>query len=325
MDPLDSPFGGFGGMRATPPKDSIGSPRLRRLWGPGGPNAFDTSPSTLSARFRPSPPKPPRSKEYSPGSSSLHGLTPRLEATGSLLPQASAEKFHLTPLSAREQASSSGRQLEMSYCASTLRKLHAAVLQSALDLNFGQALERVANAAKALTKCKHAQLFFLEKMEVQPGGLQSSANVRMRLKGKGAQDKVLPCDGLAGICAQENCTLLSNRPHHDARFNPDIDWAPGAGVKTVACAPMTTLAGKVVGGLQCTNKALGGFTDEDLFLLEFLARQAAVTCAPARPRPLCTRVRALTRARARAGSTCASRTRRGRRSSARRRRCCGGA
>ena len=91
------------------------------------------------------------------------------------------------------------------------------------------------------------------------------------------QDKLFPCEGLAGICAVENTPILCNRPHHDARFNPEIDWAPGSGVKTCAQVPMTTLAGKVVGVVQACNKVQGGFTQEDIQALDMLARQAAVT------------------------------------------------
>lgn len=105
----------------------------------------------------------------------------------------------------------------------------------------------------------------------------SSANIRLKLKGKGGQDKDFPCEGIAGICAQENTPIICNRPHHDAKFNPSIDWAPGSGVKTTACCPITTQNGKVVGVIQASNKVIGGFTEEDLHFLELLGRQAAVT------------------------------------------------
>jgi len=146
---------------------------------------------------------------------------------------------------------------------------------TALELNFGAALDRVVTAAKTIANARHASIFFLEKTGVAPGGLQSNTihSYGLRLKGRGTQDKVFPCEGLAGICAAENMPVFSNRPHHDARFNPDIDWAPGAGVKSVACAPMTNICGKVVGVVQVCNKVHGGFTDEDLHFLDMLARQ----------------------------------------------------
>ncbi len=155
--------------------------------------------------------------------------------------------------------------------------MHAVVLQSAVDLSFGKALERVAEAGKSLTNCKHVQVFFLERVGSQTSGQTGSGAVMLRLKGKGTQDKVFPCEGLAGVCALENSPIACNRPHHDARFNPDIDWAPGSGVKTCACVPMTTLAGKVVGVVQACNKIQGGFSEMDLQALDMLARQAAIT------------------------------------------------
>lgn len=159
----------------------------------------------------------------------------------------------------------------------TIRRAHGIILQSALDLSFPQALERVLTAAKTLTNSRYAQIFFIEKAEVQPGGLSSSANLRLKLKGKGGQDKEFPCEGIAGVCAQDNTPIICNRPHHDARFNPDIDWAPGSGVKTVACCPMTTVHSKVVGVIQVSNKVIGGYSEEDLHFLDLLGKQAAVT------------------------------------------------
>lgn len=82
------------------------------------------------------------------------------------------------------------------YDLATIRRAHGIILQSALDLSFPQALERVltgqfseisakthpmlllvlttvdgAAAAKTLTNSRYAQIFFIEKAEVQPGGL----------------------------------------------------------------------------------------------------------------------------------------------------------
>jgi hypothetical protein len=194
----------------------------------------------------------------------------RYEATGSLLPQ----PFLSTP---RIGGPLMGPPGEASYSMSTIRRVHAMVLQSSLDLGFGGALERVVTAAKAITNSRHAQIFFLEKNAVQPGGLSGSTSFGLRLKGRGSQDRVFPSQGLAGVCASENLPVISNRPHHDARFDPEIDWAPGSGAKTVACAPMTSLCGKVVGVIEVCNKVQGGYTAEDIHFLDMLARQAAVT------------------------------------------------
>ena len=125
---------------------------------------------------------------------------------------------------------------EATYNLSTIRRMHAVVLQATLDLNFGAALDRVVTAAKTIANARHASVFFLEKTGSAPGGLVSNSihSYGLRLKGRGSQDKVFPCEGFAGICAAENMPVFSNRPHHDARFNADIDWAPGAGV-TLVC------------------------------------------------------------------------------------------
>jgi GAF domain-containing protein len=204
----------------------------------------------------------------------------KFEATGSLLPQpylSTPRERSIRGKATAGHASGRAGPGEATYSLSTIRRIHALVLQSALDINFGAALERVVKAAKTITNSRHAQIFFMEKSPVQPGGLSQSTQFQLRLKGRGTQDKVFPCEGLAGICALENLAIINNRPHHDARFNSEIDWAPGSGVKTVACAPMTNLAGKVVGVIQVSNKEQGGYTEDDAHFLDLLARQAAVT------------------------------------------------
>lgn len=82
---------------------------------------------------------------------------------------------------------------------------------------------------------------------------------------------------------QDNTPIICNRPHHDARFNPDIDWAPGSGVKTVACCPMTTVHSKVVGVIQVSNKVIGGYSEEDLHFLDLLGKQAVRPSYPRDP------------------------------------------
>ena len=94
---------------------------------------------------------------------------------------------------------------------------------------------------------------------------------------KGPVDTMFPCEGLAGICAEQNTPIICNRPHHDTRYNSEIDSASGSSTKTLACVPMTNLAGKVVGVILVYNKKHGGFGDEDLYLLDLLGKQAALT------------------------------------------------
>lgn len=73
---------------------------------------------------------------------------------------------------------------ETRYPFSWVRQMHAIVLQSAVDLSFGKALERVGEAGKALTNCKHCQVFFLERVGSHSSGSAGGGNVMLRLKGE---------------------------------------------------------------------------------------------------------------------------------------------
>ncbi|EKX53538.1 hypothetical protein GUITHDRAFT_100524 [Guillardia theta CCMP2712] len=193
-----------------------------------------------------------------PSSLRLH-LHPRLQATGSLLPQ---------PQTARV-APNEAAELEGSSDMATIHDIYPIILQSAVDTETCSAIERVLSAAKQIASCKSATLFLIEKDEKN--------NAMLRVKGRRGDNGLFPCQGLAGACINEKRAIISNRPHHDSRFDALVDWAPSPGVKTIACVPVYTILGKLVGVLQVANKVVGGFTSMDMTCLDLLGRQATVT------------------------------------------------
>ncbi|NLI78495.1 MAG: GAF domain-containing protein [Candidatus Riflebacteria bacterium] len=81
--------------------------------------------------------------------------------------------------------------------------------------------------------------------------------------------------GIAGSVFQTGTAVIIDDAYADARFNREIDQKTGFRTRTIVCAPIKTRGGQVIGALQLLNKATGGFTQEDLSLLEVITSHAA--------------------------------------------------
>jgi len=85
--------------------------------------------------------------------------------------------------------------------------------------------------------------------------------------------RLRPGVGIAGWVAQSGQAVRVPDVNLDPRFCSDIDRQTGYRTRNLAAAPVKNREGVVVGVLQVLNKRLGDFTDEDLKLLQELARQ----------------------------------------------------
>jgi phosphoserine phosphatase RsbU/P len=79
--------------------------------------------------------------------------------------------------------------------------------------------------------------------------------------------------GLVGACIVQNETLLVNDVTSETRHFRKVDQNSGYRTEQVLCVPLRA-EGRVIGALQCLNKA-GGFTQADLHLAGFLAQFSA--------------------------------------------------
>ena len=71
-------------------------------------------------------------------------------------------------------------------------------------------------------------------------------------------------------------TVLIDDAHADPRFNASVDEQTGYRTRTIACAPLRTVAGSWIGAIEVLNKAEGElFTAHDLQLLDAISRQAS--------------------------------------------------
>ncbi len=82
--------------------------------------------------------------------------------------------------------------------------------------------------------------------------------------------------GIAGHVFHTGSGLIVNDAYRHPHFNPDIDEQTGYRTERLACAPVRTMKGSIIGVAQVLNKRKGDFTSEELSLLEEMTTQAAV-------------------------------------------------
>lgn len=88
--------------------------------------------------------------------------------------------------------------------------------------------------------------------------------------------RFLDDEGIAGKVFRSGAGVIVNDAYADPAFNRTIDEQTGYVTRNIACAPVRTARGTVIGVAQVLNKHRGDFTEEDLELLEAMTTQAAV-------------------------------------------------
>ncbi len=83
--------------------------------------------------------------------------------------------------------------------------------------------------------------------------------------------------GIAGAVFKSGVGELIADPYGDERFNPQVDEKSGFTTKSMACVPVKTASGEVIGVTQALNRKKGKFVQKDLDLLEAISAQAALT------------------------------------------------
>ncbi len=88
--------------------------------------------------------------------------------------------------------------------------------------------------------------------------------------------------GLAGHVAKTGTAMAVDNVYDDPRFTPETDRSTGYKTKTVACAPLLTPDGRMLGVLEVMNKKEGVFDPDDVKLLTAFAAFSAVAIENAR-------------------------------------------
>jgi adenylate cyclase len=89
--------------------------------------------------------------------------------------------------------------------------------------------------------------------------------------------RILNNSGIAGHVFQAGEGIIIDDAYTDPRFNRTIDADTGYVTHNLLCAPILTPAREVIGVLQVLNKKDGGFSREDLELLQSMTAQCAMT------------------------------------------------
>lgn len=103
---------------------------------------------------------------------------------------------------------------------------------------------------------------------------------RFSVGGLSREIRLLNHQGIAGHVFQSGEGLLVEDAYTDPRFNPAVDQQTGYRTRSIACAPVRTVQGDVIGAVQVLNRngdGGDGFSSRDLKLLEAMAQQAAVS------------------------------------------------
>jgi adenylate cyclase len=83
--------------------------------------------------------------------------------------------------------------------------------------------------------------------------------------------------GAAGRVFQTGKGLIIDDAYNDPRFNRAIDQMTGFTTRSLLSAPIVTSKGDVIGVLEVLNKREAAFSQEDLYLLESMTAQAAMS------------------------------------------------
>ncbi len=81
--------------------------------------------------------------------------------------------------------------------------------------------------------------------------------------------------GFVGWVAEHKEPVLTNDPHGDDRYSPEIEELQGVKIRSILCYPLT-LKGEFFGVIEAINKKDGGFDQSDLDTFNVLSDQIAL-------------------------------------------------
>jgi adenylate cyclase len=148
-----------------------------------------------------------------------------------------------------------------------LEVANAVALEENLDGQLAQLIDLVTQATEA-----ERGTLFLNDPDTQE--LYS----RQTVGGLNREIRLLNNRGVAGHVFQSGEGLLIADAYADPHFDRSIDEQTGYRTRTIACAPLRTVQGEVIGVVQVLNhRGKEGFTSAHLAQMEAMARQASVS------------------------------------------------
>ena len=89
--------------------------------------------------------------------------------------------------------------------------------------------------------------------------------------------RILNTVGIAGAIFTSRQGEIIHDVYSDQRFNKEVDQETGYKTKNMICSPVKTVDGKIIGVIQVLNKKKGRFTKDNLYFVDAIATQAAVS------------------------------------------------
>ncbi|MBF0610750.1 MAG: GAF domain-containing protein [Magnetococcales bacterium] len=109
--------------------------------------------------------------------------------------------------------------------------------------------------------------------------LNEDGNQLHSLYAKGADGQGVTLNinmGIAGVVAVTGESLIIQDAVNDPRFDSSSDLKSGYHTRSILCVPLVTSSDEVIGVVEAINKLEGGFTDDDLYLLQGVASIIAI-------------------------------------------------
>lgn len=142
------------------------------------------------------------------------------------------------------------------------------LLSSKLDIS--ELLVTIMRLSSRVVGAERASLYLLDEktqelyFDVALGLPEDIQKIRLKLG-----------EGIAGICAKEGKSIISNNVQQDSRHSSKIDQESGYVTRSLLTCPMI-VKGKVIGVVQAINKIEGEFDETDKNNFEAFASQAAI-------------------------------------------------
>jgi len=135
--------------------------------------------------------------------------------------------------------------------------------------NLDQQLRVIVEEVTRVTQSERGSLFLNDP---QTDELYS----RIALGGVEREIRFLNNTGIAGWVFTKGKAEIVKDAYEDPRFNQSIDQKSGFTTRNILCVPVRTVRGEVIGVAQTLNKKKGGFTEDDLTLVEAINTQVAI-------------------------------------------------
>ncbi|MEF3280266.1 MAG: GAF domain-containing protein [Elusimicrobiota bacterium] len=142
------------------------------------------------------------------------------------------------------------------------------LLSSKLDI--GDLLTTIMRLATRVVNSERASLYLLDEKKQE-----LYFHVALDLDEELKKMRFKLGEGIAGTCAKEGKSIISNNLEKDERHTKKVDEKSGYQTKSLLTCPMI-IKGKVIGVVQAINKIDGDFGEEDKDSFEAFASQAAI-------------------------------------------------